>query len=308
MPRLPALGRHRMNATPAVALLLFPLALVAQREKPTLEWQKRSTTIEYGAAPVGKHTLGELPVGGDWRLGMNQASTWTTQLPIVFGDRALPPGEYRVGLHRIDEKRCAVVAQGSKLVLGDGADFSIEGDTGKAGKASKMLAIEWQKGAAKQKNLLPATLTVTFGATEWNGEASLVAGKTAKVGAYQLTVFALPAAVMAGRDKTKVPVAVLTRGNAKAAENWNLMVGKDDASLVPWMAAPTESFGFGAVVPPDSARTTKGKVVTADAKVDNPIEVLELRDSSLQKGELELQLVVGDETLTITVAEPPKSK
>ena len=70
----------------------------AQRENLDLGWQKRQLVISYGAVPVGKHGLHELPVGRTWRMGFNRASTLFTELPLWNGKELVAPGGYRVKL------------------------------------------------------------------------------------------------------------------------------------------------------------------------------------------------------------------
>lgn len=286
-----------------LAAVTFAAALPAQRGEPALEWQKRTTSLDYGAVPVGRHTLAELPVGEQWRLGNNNASTWTAEMPIVCGERVLAPGQYRINLQRLAEDRCAVIAQGSHFALGSGDDARIEGALGKASKPGKKLAIDWTKAASKDKHNLPAQMVVQFGEAEWKGDVLLVGNKPAKVGGWQLFAFTLPAALHDG--KRPLPLAVLQKGD----ERWNLIVSGSEAKLLPWMAAPTDSFGFGEVAPPDAARTSEGTVTAADAPDGKPVEFLELRQSALQKGSFALEFAVGSRTLQVSVPEPkPKPK
>lgn len=283
------------------AFLLLANAAAAQRPTPTFEWQKRSATLEYGAVPLGKHTLEELPVGQTWRMGMNDASALVCTTPLLAGDTVVAPGAYRVQLRRTGENLCQMVAEGSSKALGSGEDFAVVGALGKAAKPSKKLVIEWAKhGAAVQGNQ-PAKVVLQFGDAEWQGEVTVVGSKTVTVGGWKLTVFSLPAERLAARDQRPVPVAVLSR---KEDENWNLIVGKDEAKLVPWMAKPTEQHGFGAVVPPDDKLVTVGKVTTAEVKVAKPYAAAEHLASSLSKGELQVEIGFQQEALQITIPEP----
>jgi len=296
-----------MNALPTLlALSLLPVAAFAQREAATVDFQKRKTTIEYGAVRVGKHTLEELPTGGTWRLGMNFASVWRTELPLLVGDRVLPPGAYRTNLQRIDEKTCAVFAQGSAMAYGGGGsgDVRIEGQLGTAKKASKKLEIDWQKGKAS-KLAQPATLHVQFGQHSLSGEATLLAGASARLGRYKLTVFAVPAEVVASRAKHPVPVAVVTRGKD---ESWNVVLHGDEARLVPFMEAPTSSFGFGEIEAPDEAKITRGTVVEEEVDQRESVAALELRESSADDDRFVLAVATGRLVLTVTVPEPPAKK
>jgi len=292
---------------PAPSLRLLSLAatlstLPAQRPEPAFEYQKRTTSIAYGQVPLGKHSLDEMTVGTDWRMGNNEASTWSLQMPIVVGDAVLAPGQYRISLVRSDQTHCALVAHGSHLALGKGSDVQVTGELGKAARPAKKLVVEWEKGPGSAAANQPAQIVVQYGDNEWKGPLTLVGGKNAALPGWKVTVFTLPAAAVEARDRTPVPVAVFSRGKDKAAENWNLVLGKDDARLVPWMVAPTDSYGFGETKAPEPAAIVTGKVEAQDA--EHAVELLELKDSSLQKGEFALQLAAGKQTLKVTVPEP----
>jgi hypothetical protein len=284
------------------ALFALAAALPAQRPTPTFEWQKRTTTIAYGAVPLGKHSIAELPVGQTWRLGMGEASTWQLGMPVLVGDAVIAPGTYRINLERTDETHCAIVVNGSNQALGGGSEARVVGELGKVAKPSKKLEIEWQKHGAAAAGNQPARIVLQFGETGWQGDATIVGHKPATLGAWKLAVFTLPQALVEARDKVAVPVAALSRG--KEGEGWNLVLGKDEAKLVPWMEAPTDQFGFGAVVPPDAKATTSGALTTAEIKVAKPYETVELLASALQKGEITLSLGVGQQSLDVRVPEP----
>lgn len=284
----------------------FAASPCAQRPEPTLEWQKRTTTITYGQVPLGKHTLDELAVGKEWRLGNNEASTWSLQMPILAGDTVLAPGEYRVSMLRTDATHCEIVAHGSRHATGASGDARVAGQLGVTGKPSKKLVIEWGKAAGAAAANQAAQLVVQFGENEWKGDVTLAGGKAAALPGWKLVVFTLPAAAVDARDKAPVPVATLSRGTGKTAENWNLVLGKEEARLVPWMSAPTESYGFGETKAPESGSITTGKVAASDAPAGNGADLLDLEASSLQKDELVLQLRAGKQLLTVTVPEPKR--
>ncbi len=285
----------------ALALAVSGATLVAQRPTPTFEWQKRATTIEYGAVPLGQHGLAELPNGQVWRLGMNEASTWQITMPVIAGDTVLAPGTYRIQLQRNGETSCAILANGSGQALGTTKDGQVNGQLGKAAKPTKKLAIDWVKNGAPVHGNQPAKIALQFGDVEWLGEVTIVGNKTANLPGWKLAVFTLPAAILAARDKTPVAVAVLTKGKE---ESWNLVLGKDGAKLVPWMTKPTEQFGFGQIVPPDANLTTTGTVEGVEIKIAAPFEVAELQSSSLAKGEFSIQIAFDREALVIRVPEP----
>ena len=338
-----------MQLLVALAFAFLATALPAQRGKPTLEWQKRGTTIEYGVVPLGKHQLDELAVGAQWRLGMNEASTWSLAMPIVVGNRVLPPGQFRISLFRQDQKQLVLLPQGVPLALGGGdfggGDVGARGTLGTGKKPAPKLALEWSvadakrdpqvepqgepqadpksdppsdpkpetrpgpkdgKASAKSAVNEPVQLIMRFGEHEWTAPMTLLGGKTLQVAGGTLTVFAVPAAIVEARDEAPVPIAVLTRKApaAKAPAAWNLVLGKSEARLVPWMVAPTDSFGFGEIAPPDADWTTTGRIEVADAAAGEPVPLLEPGEATLQKGELALQVAFGSKTARITVPEP----
>jgi hypothetical protein len=84
---------------------------------------------------------------------------------------------------------------------------------------------------------------------------------------------------------------------------WNLVVSKTEAQLVPWMQAPTDSFGFGAVQPPAQARIRKGSVVWQDASEKKPhLEVSKLERS--KEGEFVIGLAFGAHVGVVRVPDP----
>lgn len=286
----------------ATAFLLTLASLPAQRPEVTFEWQKRTTTIAYGAVPVGKHGLGELPVGETWRLGMNEASTMQLTMPMFAGDAWVAPGHYRINLVRTDETHCAIAVAGSEHALN--REGRVPGEIKKATKPGKKLSIEWAKNGAPVAGNQAAKIVVQFGEHEWQGEVLLLGNKTVNVSGGRLSVFSVPSPRIDAREKEPVPIAVFSKGKDGDQGSWNLVLGKSDVHLVPWMEAPTEQFGFGAITPPDQKLKTTGTVTASALGTDAALEAVELRESSLTKGELRLVVACGKESLEIRVPEP----
>lgn len=145
---------------------------------------------------------------------------------------------------------------------------------------------------------------VQFGDHEWQGEVLLLGNKTVNVTGGKLAVFSVPSQRIEAREKEPVPVAVLSKGKDGDQGSWNLVLGKSEASLVPWMEAPTEQFGFGAITPPDQKQKTTGTVTASALGTDAALEAVELSESSLTKGELRLVVACGKESFEIRVPEP----
>ncbi len=284
----------------AVPFLLAAIA-VAQRPDAVFEHQKRTATITYGAVPVGKHTLAELQAGQPWRLGMNEASTWRLEMPLLAGDTVIAPGSYRVQLERTGETGAALLANGAGLALGSSGDARVPGEIGKAAKPTKKLAVEWRKKGAAANGNQPAQIVASYGEHEWTGDVTVLGHRDVKLGAWKGVAFAVPAAAV---EAGAVPIATLGKGE----HTWNLVLGKDKVELVPWMQAPTDSFGFGEVKGPDESAVVTGKVEPLDAKPEKPREVLEVLAAKAEKGELRLDVGYGTTVLRLVLPEPkPKA-
>ncbi len=301
-------------ATLVVAVFVSTLPLAAQRKQASFEWQKRATVLDYGVVPVGKHSLDALAVGSSWRLGANQASTWKLAMPILAGDAVLPPGQFRVQLRREQEERLTVTLAGASAALGSGsADLTVQGSLSKLDKPVSKLAISLlmpPKTKAVDGNQALA-MHVDFGEHRWSGDITVLGGKAStKVAGYTLVVFGVPEAVFAARGDRGLAIATLQKKTAADGmpEGWNLVLLGDEAKLVPWMQAPTEQNGFGAVTPPEAAWTTTGTVTASDAQGDDAPSVLELQDAGLQKGELNLTLWCGKQLLAVALPEPKPAK
>ncbi|MEO6597342.1 MAG: hypothetical protein ABIP94_21575, partial [Planctomycetota bacterium] len=256
------------------AAFLLPLAaLSAQREQATFEWQKRASTISYGAVPAAPQGLTVLPIEQSLPMGINEASTWLLAMPVLTGDTWIAPGHYRISLMRTDEIHCAVVVDGSQHALGGEQAARLSGEIRKAGKASKKLSIEWAKNGPTAAGNQSAKLQITFGPSEWRSEVLVLGNKTVNVPGGKLAVFCVPAKQLEARESA-VPIAVLSKGKDG---QWNLLLGKSDARLVPWMEAPTEDRGFGPITAPDAKLQTVGTATVVEGEADKALEVLELR-------------------------------
>jgi hypothetical protein len=291
-----------MRIVLALFLPLFGCLLPAQRPTVEFQWQKRATALTFGAVPVGQHSLAELPVGQSWRLGNNEASTWSTQMPLLAGDAWIAPGEYRVSLVRSGEAKCELVPDGAFLALGKGPEARVPGDIEKVKKPSKKLEIEWQKTGEPANGNQPARVVVTFGDMQWRGEVQALGNKTVSLAGGKLAVFSIPADRI---GKGPVPIATLNKGKKDA---WNLILEGAEARFVPCMEAPTESYGFGEIAPPDAARVTTGTVTTLEEKPDKEAPVLELREASAGKGQVRVVVAVGSDLIQIDIAEPKSDR
>ncbi|MFK7740111.1 MAG: hypothetical protein AB8H80_07275 [Planctomycetota bacterium] len=293
--------------------LLTPATLSAQRREATMEFQKRATTITYGAVEIGKHTLSDFPVDATWRLGKDQASTWRAEMPVVVGERILAPGTYRIQMRRIDKERCAIQIDGSALALGDGDELGLIGARTEAKRAAKKLTMQWRAGRIEKfttvrGKTLPARqeaeMTIRFGASAWTGAVSLLGGEDRKVGNCQLTIFAVPVKLLQRHRKQPIPIATVTTGRGKRLQELQIVLEAGNAVVRPWMQAPTEENGFGDVAAPDAASTTSRIVEWSAAPSARNGGVLRLLGATLEARQMKVSLICGKQLMKTTFVLP----
>ncbi|MFN9756369.1 MAG: hypothetical protein ACK58X_08145 [Planctomycetota bacterium] len=287
---------HRLAVQHSL-LLAALFAAAASAQKPTFEWQKRAASIDYGSVPLGKHSLAELPIGGSWRLGANQATVLRLAMPAIVGEAVVAPGAYTVQLQRTGEVACS-------LVSGEGV--RIDGPLGKAAKPTKKLVIDWLKDGAPKASSQAAKLVVQFGDNEWAGGMTYPGSKTVPAGGWKLAVFSLPAERVAARGGKPVPVAALQKDDESG---FNLMLGKDDAQLTPWSkpaAMGRPGAGAPAATEADAGTTGAVEALTLDKPATRAH--VELLKASLSKGELVVELAFGDEAVRVKAPEPKDGK
>ena len=294
-----------MRALPRLSFsfALLSIALPAQKAEATFDWMKRTAKIAYEALPIGDHSLEQLKIGAPWRLGgSHDASTWQPTMPILVGEQWIAPGAYRIALLRQDETKCVIVADGSHSALGGREAVQVPGALGKTAKPAKKLAIELGKKGAAALGNQPAQLVVQFGADEWRGDVTVLGNKTVPVGGGKLAVFSVPSASV---EKGAVPIASLALGK-DVADSWNVIFDGGKVRLVPWMQAPKTI--EDAPVAHESAKVLEGTVSPLDVKLDKELEVLELREAAMAKGELRLVVAFGAKVVECKMPEPKKGK
>jgi Protein of unknown function (DUF2911) len=63
----------------------------------------KKITIDYGRPPLANHSVSELPVGGVWRLGMNEATRIETPADLGVGAQTVKAGKYTLWVKRAGE-------------------------------------------------------------------------------------------------------------------------------------------------------------------------------------------------------------
>lgn len=281
-------------------LLLLPLgvgtsALVAQRGEAIFEHQKRPTAIHYVEVIVGKRTIADLKVGQSWHLNTGGQTTLHVEAPLLAGDVVVAPGDYRLTIQRTGEVACSLVANGSGRAVGGKGDWMVSGDVGKLAKPTKKLALEWRKKGALELGNQPVQVLLHFGEHEWSGLATVLGNKEIKLTGWKSVAFSMPAArVEAGG----APVATLTKG----PNNWNVVLDKAAVKLVPWMVAPPDH--HAEVKGPDESLTVTGTVEPLEIKLDKPKEVFEVTAAKVEKGEIVLEAVFGQQGVRLRLPEP----
>jgi hypothetical protein len=324
----------------ASVLALASREATAQREVAELKWARHAAAVEYGAVRVGDHGLDALPVGGTWRMGQNLASVLRTEVPLLpRGDGpAIPPGSYRVAVERRGESELGLVCYGAGVPLGgSAADARLTGSLGE-GPETKKLEIAWRfvdaegKATKPEEPMQSSSLEIAFGGPRLVVAVDVVAASTEKLrGGFLLDLFSWPVERFdAQLERGGIVVARLRRAKPGKDEPaaWNLVVDEQAAKLVPEMVAPTDSFGFGPVVPPAEEHTIEGEVVwrggpgpvTGEKGDDDGGEAGDdaasegeqppLTASSIEAGKdgLTVELAVGSRALTVEIELPGRRR
>src|SRR4029453_11046338 len=94
----------------AAMLCAFAAIAVAQgnRGKAEATIKGKLITIDYGRPPRGSHSVTELPVGGVWRLGMNQATRIDTAGDLGVGGKTVKAGAYTLWIKATGENTWAL--------------------------------------------------------------------------------------------------------------------------------------------------------------------------------------------------------
>lgn len=86
------------------AAMICALAVVAvaqgNRGKAEATIKGKMISIDYGRPPLGSHNISELPVGGVWRAGMNEATRIQTAADLTVGGTAVKAGTYTLWIKR----------------------------------------------------------------------------------------------------------------------------------------------------------------------------------------------------------------
>lgn len=282
-----------------LVLSLLATSLWAQKASTALDWQTQALQIHYEALPVGEHSLAKLEVGKRWRLGASHdPSTLVAMNPILVGDAWVAPGRYRVQLYRDTETVCTLVPEGAEHALGKSELIRMPGTVAALPKPAPQLAIELSKKGKETAGNQEAEVEIRFGNEGWRGACLVVGGKTTNLAGARLVTFQVPTTRLA---RGPLPIATLHQDGENPA-SWNVLLDQDRVVLMPWLPVPKSN--FAKIEPPEPTATIAGKATKRDLADGKPIDVLELREATLAKGELRLVVAYGKTLLECTFPEP----
>jgi len=98
-----------MKRNTLISFILVTLAMagvaLAQRGTAQTTTNGKNISIDYGRPSLqGRDMLGRLPVGQSWRMGMNAATTLSTEAPLRFAEVTVPAGTHTLTLKRVSEQ------------------------------------------------------------------------------------------------------------------------------------------------------------------------------------------------------------
>jgi hypothetical protein len=303
-------GLRRLTCAAAFALVVVP----SFAQRPTVEFKikDRKISLEYGAVPLGRHSLDELKVGSTWRMGSNSASSLETDLPILAEERVLAPGAYRANIARTGDAEGDFNIDGAGAATGNGGAVGFPGKFTKASQPAKKLTITIPSNGKDQPGVKLAKFVVDFGLDRLESPVTVVGAKSSKTGGWAVDVFTYPRDILEKRMAADqaTPIASIRRqdpNDAKKNLAYNLVVGKDKARLIPWMEMPKGENGFATPEPPDAEKIKDGKIEAAPSQKST--ETLDVVKVELKKGEgFVFNLNVGEQALTIVAPDPLAKK
>lgn len=303
---------HSRSLLVPALLLLAPIAR-AQRGEATLTLQKASACIDYGIPRYGNHSLDALPVGQTWRLGANQASTLDTRLPLIAGRHVVAPGAYRIRLSRKSDDQFEIEVEGAGFRMHPGTTaVPFPCLHAEVKKGTDRLEITWDKERGGTAEVQPSEIVVNFGPHQLRSSVTAVALENQKLKGWSLQSFRLPSKLVEERNQARwlTPFAVLERkGKAErdAPERFLLFVNETTAEVSPESVAPTDSFGFGELIPPAPEWTFAGRVQWQDTSAE--ADHLEIDESEITKeGEIRVVGLIGQRSFEVVLPQPLKAQ
>jgi hypothetical protein len=286
-------------------LLLAAAPAAAQRVRLPCAWQGREAALEYNVVGIGKHTLGELPVGSMWRLGKDGASTIRTPAPLVGGDGMIPPGLFPIALQRAGESEFALFADGAGAALGGREVTYLAGKFSQVDKPGAKLSIEWSPDPQKTDAgpNLETLVRVRYGPYVVVVPITVLGARALKLPGWEVLAFTVPAEVLEHRQSLGVPVVVAhfrKTGGARprgAPAAWNLVFEELTWALIPVV----DELRDDRIVPPAKAFVRTGGLTWSEGPRRAFLEMTRLeRDGDAAK----IELAAGTQVAKLYVALP----
>jgi hypothetical protein len=137
-----------------ILLALCGACAKAQSDRGTasLDFGGGKVSVDYGRpAFKGRDIESSLPVGAEWRMGMNAATTLTTDVDLKFGDKTVPKGKYTLSAKRAEAQKWVMLIKNQDGNVVAEAPLTFQ----KLGSATELMTIELKpKGSGASFNLL----------------------------------------------------------------------------------------------------------------------------------------------------------
>jgi hypothetical protein len=124
----------------ALLMAIGCLSVLAQSERgtATLNLGGGNVTVDYGRpAFKGRDIETALPVGTEWRMGMNEATTLKTDVDLQFAGKTVPKGEYTLTTKRAEAQKWVMLIKREGTVVAE-APLTFQ----KVGTSTELLTIE----------------------------------------------------------------------------------------------------------------------------------------------------------------------
>lgn len=119
--------------------------ILAQRGQAQVSLNGKQISIDYGRPALqGRDMLGQLPVGGFWRMGKDAATTLETAATLKAGDVVVPPGSYRLRAKRVSEERFHLV------ITGDSGEWEIPLEPFRPAESVELFTITLEPAGSNQ--------------------------------------------------------------------------------------------------------------------------------------------------------------
>ena len=101
-------ARILLSGLIAAGFTMMAFAQANSRGTSSITLKGKTVSVEYGRPSLNGQTieqrLAALPQGRLWRLGSNKSTTFKTDIPLAFGNVAIPAEEYSIWMQQQPDK------------------------------------------------------------------------------------------------------------------------------------------------------------------------------------------------------------